>query len=587
MTSRYLLFLCLAGLWACQTPPPASSPPNVLLIMTDDQGYGDLSLYENDSIFTPTLDRLSGEGMRLESFYVTPLCAPTRASLLTGRYHLRTGTFWVTKGTENMRTEETTLAEMFGEAGYATGIFGKWHNGAHYPQDPIGQGFDEFVGFSSGHWTNYFDSPLKYQDQMKPTQGFITDVLTDEAISFIQRKKDQPFFCYLPYNAPHGPFQVPDAYFDRYKALGMTDRNAAIYGMVENVDDNVGRLLATLDSLQLAENTIVVFLTDNGPNGNRYNGGMRGWKASVHEGGHRVPCFVRWPGKVAAGSVNHELTAVMDLMPTLRGLTGIAEGKHLPWDGIDLSAMLLGDSLALPDRPLFTHVSRKANLKPYPGSMRQGQFRMLINDQNQTELYDIVADPAEEINLADSLPNRTAEMQKAYEAWFQSCDYQPTGGIPLGYAEAPVVELAAHEARISGDIHFLANPNGWAHDWLVNWSSPEDTIQWDLEVRTAGNYEVSLRYSCKEEDLGAEISVEVGQERILFTLEEAFYPKKVPNPDRVPGRQEALEQSWREVRLGPINLREGAQNLKLTATRVPGTEAAVVKALILKPMPES
>ncbi|GAF95371.1 unnamed protein product, partial [marine sediment metagenome] len=211
---------------------PRASRPNVLLIMTDDQGWGDVRSHGNDKIDTPVQDALAAQAARFGRFYVSPVCAPTRASLLTGRYHLRTGTAWVTRGLETMRSEEVTLAEILKQAGYATGCFGKWHNGAHYPHHPNGQGFDEFLGFCAGHWNNYFDTRLEYNSETVTTGGFITDVLTDAAMAFIEKHKDHPFFCYLPYNAPHGPFQVPDRYFDKYKKRGLDDKTAAVYGMV-------------------------------------------------------------------------------------------------------------------------------------------------------------------------------------------------------------------------------------------------------------------------------------------------------------------------------------------------------------------
>ncbi len=192
----------------------AQSRPNIVLILADDMGWGDMSSHGNPVVETPVLDRLAAQGARFERFYVSPLCAPTRASLLTGRYHLRTGVASVTSGLETMRSSEVTLAEVFKTAGYTTGAFGKWHNGAHYPENPEGQGFQEFLGFCGGHWTNYFNTALQHNGQMAKTSGYITDVLTDAALGFIEQNKTKPFLCYIPYNAPHGPFQVPDTYFN-------------------------------------------------------------------------------------------------------------------------------------------------------------------------------------------------------------------------------------------------------------------------------------------------------------------------------------------------------------------------------------
>ncbi|MHC4721677.1 MAG: sulfatase-like hydrolase/transferase, partial [Planctomycetota bacterium] len=217
-------------------PKQSERKPNVLLIMTDDQGWGDLHSHGNDKIDTPVLDKFATDGARFDSFFVSATCAPTRASLLTGRYYLRTGTHGVTRGRENMRAEEVTIAEVLKAAGYATSCFGKWHNGSNWPYHPNAQGFDEFVGFCAGNLLNYFDTNLEHNGTSIKTTGYISDVLTDFAITFIENNKDQPFFCYVPYNAPHSPFQVPDKYFDKYKARGLDDILACIYGMCENLD---------------------------------------------------------------------------------------------------------------------------------------------------------------------------------------------------------------------------------------------------------------------------------------------------------------------------------------------------------------
>ena len=232
----------------------------------------------------------------------------------------------VTRGLETLRPQEVTIAEVLKAAGYATGCFGKWHLGEHYPSHPNGQGFDEFFGMPTGHWDNYFDPTLERNGRPVPTRGYITDVLTDAAIAFVEKHHDRPFFCYVPYNAPHTPLQIADAYFDKYKALGLDDRTAAIYGMVQNVDENLGRLLHKVDKLGLAEKSIVIFLSDNGPEGHegsRYNAGMKGMKGRVHEGGVRVPLFVRWPGRIAPNRVLEPIAAHIDLLPTIAELCGV------------------------------------------------------------------------------------------------------------------------------------------------------------------------------------------------------------------------------------------------------------------------
>lgn len=245
--SSFQVALVLATLLSIGLTAPVQASgrdrPNVVLIVTDDQGYGDLGFHGNDLIETPVLDRLARESTRFENFMVCPLCSMTRASLLTGRYNLRTGCASVTRGLETVRSEEVTIAEVLREAGYATGCFGKWHIGENYPSHPNGQGFGEFFGMPQGHWDNYFDPKLEHNGNMVQTEGYITDVLTRAAMDFIETHRDEPFFCYLPFNAPHTPMQVADSYFDKYRARVTDDKVAAIYGMIENIDENVGRLL--------------------------------------------------------------------------------------------------------------------------------------------------------------------------------------------------------------------------------------------------------------------------------------------------------------------------------------------------------
>lgn len=586
MYRNYLVLLLISVLtvflWSCKSQ--RKGPPNVILVLTDDQGYGDLSIHLNDSVDTPVLDQFAAGGARLDNFYVSPLCAPTRASLLTGRYHLRTGTYWVTKGTETMRSEEVTLAEVFKANNYATGCFGKWHNGAHYPYNPLGQGFDRFVGFCGGHWSNYFDPPLQDQDSMIQEKGFITDVLTDYAMNFITENKDKPFFCYIPYNVPHAPFQVPDQYFDKYKAKGISDKNAAVYGMCENVDDNIGRIQQKLEELELTENTIFIYLTDNGPNGDRFNGGMRGRKAQVHEGGVRVPCFIRWPGKIEAGTMIKDLAAHIDLMPTLIDLCKIKAPRMPPSDGVSLAKLLLGKQKTIAKRPIFTHVSYNTEIKPWPGALRNETHRFVIKKEGEPELYDMVNDPAETNNLAVAQSQLTANLQRAYMEWYEEVTgmMQPIPPAPLGYDDAKTVHLPAHEAKISGGQTYRYNPNGWAHDWLISWKSTGDQAAWDIEVIRPGRYSISVLYTTKPENTGSVLSVEVDGQKVEGEITRAFEPEISENYDRVPGRPEALDQTWAELELGVVNLDPMSGELILKATRIPGNEVGEIKGVVVR-----
>ena len=307
------------------------SKPNVLVFLTDDQGWGDLSMNGNANLFTPNLDSLAKDGASFERFYVCPVCSPTRAEFLTGRHHVRSGVYSTSAGGERMDLDETTVADLFKEAGYSTGAFGKWHNGMQFPYHPLGRGFDYFYGFCSGHWGHYFDPLLERNGKPVRGQGFCVDDFTTEAMSFIERSADKgkPFFAYVPYNTPHSPMQVPDRWWNKFKDRKLEDmmRNRkpekenrlhllAALAMCENIDWNVGRLLRKLEELKLAEDTIVLFFHDNGPNGTRWNGDMEGRKGSTEEGGTRSPLLVRWPKGIKAGTKVMEIASARDLLPT-------------------------------------------------------------------------------------------------------------------------------------------------------------------------------------------------------------------------------------------------------------------------------
>jgi arylsulfatase A len=550
--------------------------PNILLILADDMGWGDVRSHGNEKIETPVLDRLAAEGARFDRFFVSPVCAPTRASLLTGRWSLRTGVSWVTRGLETMRAEEVTLAEALRGAGYATGAFGKWHNGAHHPFHPNAQGFDQFLGFCAGHWNNYFDTTLEENGRPAPTKGFITDVLTDAALAFIDKNRERPFFCYVPFNAPHGPFQAPDRFFDRCRARGLDPQTAAIYGMVENVDENVGRLLRKLDDLKLAERTVVLFLTDNGPNSDRFNGGLRGRKGSVHEGGIRVPLFVRWPGRIRPGIAVKEIAAHVDLFPTLLDLAGVPAPRGPALDGASLAPLLLGDGNEWPDRKLFTHQSRGGEVEPVPGSVRTRRWR-LVNDGRKWELFDMEADPGEKADAAERHPAIAADLRKAYEDWFRDVTARPVERlpIPVGLEAAPEVELPAPEAYLKGAVRWMGK-SGWANDWITNWTGLDDQVRWEIDVARAGRYEVTLLYTARE--AGARVRLEAGGRSLEGAVEKAHDPAPLPSPDRVP-RGEVYEKEWATLPLGALDLEAGRASFQLRALARPGASVMDLKAV--------
>ncbi len=567
----------------------AASKPNVLLIITDDQGYGDFSIHGNPHLQTPHIDQLGRSGVQFERFYVNSFCAPTRAALLTGRWPMRTGVHGVTHNKEAMKPAEITLAEAFGANGYRTACIGKWHNGEQFPFTPAGQGFEHVFGFNNGHWNNYFDATLLRGTQPEPTKGYITDVLTDEAMQFITARQKEPFFCYLAYNAPHSPYQVPDKHFDKFKAKGFEANVAAFYGMCENIDDNVGRLLAHLDTLKLAENTIVIFLTDNGGTAGvkTYNAGMRGGKTSLHEGGTRVPLFIRWPAAKWTPQVVQEITAHIDLFPTIMDLCDvkISDSKL---DGMSLKP-LLQNSSKWPERVLFTHNPIDETNK-FPGAVRTQRHRLVreikglaggskakANDADVMpwQLYDMETDPGQENDIATKHPEFVQELAAKYDAWFAdiSRDGLKRFPIPVGHAEHNPVELHAPQAFYDPPIHF-ANGPGFANDWLNGWTDSKAKVRFDIEVITAGEYEIELAYGATA---NTKLRLSLGTQTLETPLP-AAEAAEIPLPHRdEPGKSRYRNREWAHLKLGTLNLKPGPAKLTLETHSLPGIDLKHLK----------
>ncbi len=447
----FVLMLCVVSPCLPAAEPP--SRPNVVVILTDDQGWGDLSLNGNTNLSTPNIDGIGKAGARFDRFYVCPVCSPTRAEFLTGRYHPRGGVYSTSTGGERLDLDERTIAEVFKAAGYRTAAFGKWHNGSQYPYHPRARGFDEYYGFTSGHWGDYFSPPL--EDNGLPTigKGYLPDDLTDHAIRFIEQNQSHPFFLYLPFNTPHSPMQVPDSYWERFRTreIGLkggdkeqVDFTRAALAMVENIDWNVGRLNKRLTELKLDQNTIVVFFCDNGPNSDRWNGGMKGRKGSTDEGGVRSPLLIRWPERIAPGRLITQIAGAIDLLPTLADLAQVPIHGNQPLDGQSLRTLLDGSTPSIPGRTLFSTWSGKV-------SARSQQFR--LDDRGQ--LFDMTADPGQSRDVSAKFPEIATDLREQVARFRRDVlaqrgkDDRP---FPVGHRDFNFTQLPARDGNAEGAV---------------------------------------------------------------------------------------------------------------------------------------
>ncbi|MDP6538232.1 MAG: arylsulfatase [Planctomycetota bacterium] len=525
---------------ACVGAPPAveAPQPNVILIMTDDQGYGDFGVLGNPTIRTPHLDALAAQSAWLTTFYVSPVCAPTRASLMTGRYNYRTRAIDTYIGRAMMEPEEVTIAELLGEAGWATGIFGKWHLGDCYPMRAVDQGFERSLVHRGGGIGQPSDPPegeRKYTDAVLfedgrevQTEGYCTDVYFDAAMEWLEgaHEAGRPFFAYIAPNAPHGPFHdVPEELYREYLAEDLSnaaaphaaghplpehndeDRRARIFAMITNIDQNVGRLCARLDELDLAEDTLVLFLVDNGPNERRYTANLRGNKGSVYEGGVRSPLFARWPGRLEAGNRSDRISAHIDVLPTILEACSVTPPEDLHLDGRSFLPCLEGMPAPEAERALVIQAHRgDAPVLYHHFFLRQGRWKLVaatgfgretLPAQPRLELFDLEADPFELHDLAPEHPGVVERLSLAYERWFEDVgstredNYAPPP-IHIGNARAdPVVLTRQDWRRIGGG-------GGWGKDALGNW---------EVLVARPGRFTVEARFNETAEAGTIELSV--------------------------------------------------------------------------------
>ena len=565
--------------------------PNIIVILADDQGWGDISLHGNPNIETPNIDQLARDGAHFENFYVCAVCSPTRAEFLTGRYHGQMGVYSTSAGGERFDASEQTIGEVFQKAGYQTACYGKWHSGMQYPYHPNARGFGDYYGFCSGHWGNYFDPMLEHNGAIVRGKGFIVDDLFAQAFGFMERNREKPFFVYLALNTPHSPMQVPDQNWDRFKDKEIVpdpapenakkqnlEHTRAALAMVENIDDNIERLNQSLDRLGLSEDTLVLFFSDNGPNGSRFNGGMRGRKGSTYEGGLRSPCVVRYPRKIKPGTKVERVAGAVDLLPTLAQFAGIdwkataKTGK--PLDGISVQSDLVAPSDAYPksDRILFSSWRNKA-------SARTQRYRMHHNGQ----LFDIEKDRGENKDIAQERPEVAARLGKALKEWRETWEVPgapQARPITLGHPDAKYTQVPARDATTIGG---LKRSNRFPNcSYFLNWTRSEDEIVWDVEVLGSGQHEVELYYACPKEDVGATIELSLGDETFTAKITEAVDGPMIGSPNDRVVRAEGDVKRWKPMKLGTLQLEPGRKTLRLKATDIPGSQVAEFRLLMLR-----
>lgn len=578
--NSFISILCSFALFLLLNSITQAQRPNVIILLSDDQGWGDLSMNGNTNIQTPNIDRIAKKGAQFNHFYVQPVCSPTRAELLTGRYHPRSGVYSTSEGGERMNLDETTIADVFKKAGYTTAAFGKWHNGMQYPYHPNGRGFEEFYGYCSGHWGDYFSPPLEHNGAIVQGNGFLADDLAEKAMSYMEQHQSKPFLLYLPFNTPHSPMQVPDGWWDKFKDknLGMTaekeDPNftRAALAMCENIDWNVGRIMQKLKQLKLEDNTIVLYFSDNGPNAIRWNGGMKSIKGSTDEGGVRSPLVMQFPKVIKAGTKIEQITAAIDLLPTLADLAGIQLETQKPVDGLSLKPLLTKKGKFDNERLVFSYWNKKV-------SVRNQQFRLDADGR----LYNMKNDLAQTTDIATQKPEVLKQLNNAVAVWKKEVLAgigNDTRTFPVGHATFKYTQLPARDAQPQGGIkRSNKHPNS---TFMTNWKKLDDAIVWEVEVLEEGDFDAEIYYTCAPKDVGSTFALSFGKQQILSKITEANDPPlRGMEHDRFP-RIESYVKDFKPLKMGRIHLEKGQGKLSLKALKIEGEQVMDFRLLMLE-----
>lgn len=572
--------------------------PNILFILTDDQGWWDLGMRGNRDIDTPVLDRFAKESVDFTRCYAAPVCAPTRAGLMTGRYCFRTGLYNTRFGGDTLGIDEITIAQVLSEGGYRTGCFGKWHLGKYAPYQPHNRGFDEFLGHYHGHIDEY-DYPDQIVHNGKPVEArrYVTDLFTDAAIEFIETSGEKPWFCYLALNAPHSPHVVGtshdgqargDQLIEKYLARNLSLRDARIYAMIDLIDQNVGRLLQRLDELGLTDSTAVFFMTDNGGVSRHFKAGLRSGKGTIYEGGVRVPLIARWPGHFAGGGKVAAQCSHVDLFPTFCELAGVPVPDDRTIDGKSLLPLLVkgrGEQhhefvyhawdRFFPNPDFRWAISGQrwklaCQVRRTGAATRvSGNSEILRSDlptPADWQLYDLLADPSEKRNLVADHPQLAARLRQEFLRWFGDVTagvrYEPVR-IPIGHPQEPLVEIQPSWAKWHGDnIAYVFRGYDW--DTIEGWREAGEYAEWRIDVLHGGEYEVELSYG-RSASGGGVLQLGVGDETLRVE------PPATPTAD-----------VFERIAVGTLDLTAGPATLKAEVISAHGDEVIRLNRIFLK-----
>lgn len=572
----FKIFLLLFLITTCKND--STEKPNIIIFLSDDQGWGDLNLNGNPNLNTPNIDGIGANGAIFERFYVSPVCSPTRAELLTGKYFVRSGVRGVTQGYERIDLGHTLMSDFFKDNEYKTGLFGKWHNGSQPPYHPNTRGFDEFYGFTSGHWGNYFSPILERNSKIVRGKGYISDDITNQAITFIKNSKD-PFFTFISFNTPHSPMQVPSSYLEnkkvikqgRYKDKENVLKTKAALSMVENLDYNVGRVLDSLKKYKKYENTIVIFFSDNGPNGYRWNNDLKGRKGSTDEGGVRVPFLIQWPIGIKKSIKVNQITSVMDVFPSLIELANLK--SEIKFDGESFVKNINNPKTLDDNRKIFSYWGNKI-------SIRNNNF-ILDSDDN---LYNLNSD-LEQLYPLDSFSSIYTELKSAKRKWEDSfvINYQKKKNkraFTVNFSEQIDTHLPARDAKINGKLKRSSiHPND---SFIENWIDMDDFILWEIDVMEKSSAEVELYYTLPEESIGTKIAIEYQNEFYEKVLNEPYDSELFGQDYDIIVRSESYNKEFKKINMGKINFDKGKSMLKLKTLDKVGKKSIDFRGLIIK-----